>query len=84
MNAKHLSKNKSKTILKNKVGVNFGERAKIDVSVTYFMTSEKLTASSMPGNDPTMSWSNALPAVKKSKYFLKTKKCLANDMTKIF
>ena len=32
----------------------------------YFMTSEKLTASSMPGNEPTISWSIALPALKKS------------------
>ena len=32
----------------------------------YFMTSEKLTASSMPGKEPTISCSIALPALKKS------------------
>ncbi len=31
------------------------------------MTSEKLTASSIPGNEPTISWSIAFPAEKKSK-----------------
>ncbi len=37
-----------------------------DLYTTYFITSEKLTASSMPGKDPTISCNIALPAVKKS------------------